>query len=168
MARTMLILDHRRASDLQLPNGLNARGAGHRVLNLIHGVLGGNYSGSSGFQVTQAQSTATLTLAGASGTVGAVINGVSTTVTASGGDVATAAALAAAINASADPLVSQHVRASNLDSNNVATGVVTVTGYTPGPAGNAVTLAATGTGITASSARLSGGSVTTYSLSASP
>lgn len=168
MARTLLILDHRRASDLQLPNGLNARGAGSRVLNLIHGVLGGNYSGSSGFQVTQSQATGALTLSGATGTVGAIINGTSTTVTASGGDIATATALAAAINASPDVLVTQHVRASNLDTAGVATNVVTLTAYTPGPAGNAVMLSSSGTGIAASGARLSGGTVTTYSLSASP
>lgn len=93
----------------------------------------------------------TLTLSSASGTVGGVINGVTVTVAASGGDAATATAIAAAINASTNALVKGMVTAS------AASAVVTVRAFQPGKLGNATTLAASGTGVTASGARLTGG-----------
>jgi phage tail sheath gpL-like len=81
---------------------------------------------------------------------------VTITVAAGGGDTATATAIAAAINASADALVSGLVSA-------VGNGaVVTVTASAKGKPGNCVTLAATGTGVTASGARLTGGVDLTY------
>jgi trimeric autotransporter adhesin len=162
MARTSIIMNHTVAAALNLPTGMTGRGAISRVLNLIHGCIAGAYAGASGFSVSQAQATGTLTLSSASGSVGGIINGVTITVTASGGDAATATALAAAINASVDPLVQHLVRADNLDANGAATAVVTVTAHTPGVAGNTVTLAATGTGVTASGARLTGATSTHY------
>ena len=93
----------------------------------------------------------TVTLSGASGTVGATINGVSITVAYATSDTNTAALLKTAINASANALVAPFVTATS------ALGVVTVTAKTPGTAGNTITLAATGTGALASGNRLSGG-----------
>lgn len=164
MARTSLIVTHSRASDLLLPTGVNARTGFTRVLNLLHGVLAGAYPGSTDFQVAQAQATGTLTLAAVSGAVGGIINGVTVTATASGGDIASAGLVAAAINASVDPLVAPHVTASNLNASGVATAVVTLTAKNPGSCGNAVTLAASGTGVTASGARLTGGVFTSYTF----
>jgi phage tail sheath gpL-like len=100
---------------------------------------------------TGVQASGTVTLSSASGTVGATINGVSTTVTASGGDTATATALAAAINASANALIAGLYTAA------AAAGVVTITAVSKGALGNATTLAASGTGATASGTRLTGG-----------
>lgn len=165
MARTSLIITHRRASDLLLPTGtLNPRNAFNRVLNLLHGFLAGTYPGASDFQVAQTQATGTLTFSGATGSVGGAINGVTVTATAAGGDVATAGLVAAAINASVDPLVRPHVTASNLDATGAATAVVSLTALNPGSCGNAVTLAASGTGVTASGARLTGGVFTSYTF----
>lgn len=94
----------------------------------------------------------TITLSSASGDISAVINGVTITVTYATSDANTASLLAAAINASSDALVANHVTAS------AAAGVVTVTAVLPGRTGNTITIAATGTGATAAGARLTGGS----------
>jgi hypothetical protein len=97
--------------------------------------------------------TGTVTIASGSGAITAIINGVSISVTWASSDTATAAALAAAINA----LKGLPVVASS------SAGVVTLwstLGTNTGSAntdGNAITLAATGTGATASGAILSGG-----------
>jgi phage tail sheath gpL-like len=100
-----------------------------------------------------------VTLSGASGTVGATINGVSITVAYATSDTVTAAALAAAINASVNALVQPFVTAI------AAAGVVTVTAKTPGVAGNTITLAASGTGATANANRLTlGADATTAGL----
>lgn len=95
--------------------------------------------------------TGTVTFSSASGTVGATINGVAVTVTASGGDTATAAAFAAAVNNSANPLVNLNVTATSV------AGVATLTSRRQDASGNQTTLAATGTGVTVSGARLTGG-----------
>lgn len=112
---------------------------------------------------TLATASATLTLSSASGSVGGTINGVAVTVTASGGDTATATALAAAIVASTNAAHLGIVTATS------AAGVVTVSAFQPGKMGNAITLAASGTGVTASAARLAGGAgddstATSYNL----
>lgn len=99
--------------------------------------------------------TGTLTLSGASGAVGGVINGVTVTATYATSDANTASLIAAAINASANALVNEHVTAS------ASGAVVTLTAKRAGAGGNAVTLVASGTGVTASGARLTGGSDTT-------
>lgn len=122
-------------------------------------LAGGVRIGSVTFSTNDVAATGTLTLSGASGTVGGTINGVTVTVTAAGGDAATAGLIAAAINASANPLVSQFVTAS------AAGAVVTLTAKMAGPSGNAVTLAASGTGVTASGARLTGGASTPFTIS---
>lgn len=131
------------------------------LANYFQGLAGGAKPGTSmDLRSAAVAATGTLTLSTASGTVGGVINGVTVTVTWGTSDTATAAAIAAAINASGNALVSNHVTATS------ALGVVTLTAKQPGHGGNAVTLAASGTGVTASGARLTGGThtLTTYSL----
>lgn len=105
------------------------------------------------------KATGTVTLSSGSGAITITINGVTAaSETWATSDAATATALAADINASADALVDGHVTAS------AASGVVTVTAVVPGKAGNTITLATSGTGSTASGARLTGGSETLYEL----
>lgn len=99
------------------------------------------------------EATGTITIATGPGAVGGTINGTLVTVVYATSDTATAAALAVAINAAAD-IVSKHVVATS------ALGVVTLTAKYPGHAGNAITLAASGTGTTVSGARLTGGAAT--------
>lgn len=97
-----------------------------------------------------ASAAGTVTLSSASGTTTVTINGVNFTV-AAGNDAARTAALALAINTSTNALVQYLVAAT---SNN---GVLTVVALQPGITGNTITLAASGTGATASGARLTGG-----------
>lgn len=124
------------------------------IADYLEGIAGGANRWDGLDRYSQAvAATGTITLSTASGAVGATINGTLVTVTASGGDTATAAALAAAINAAA-AIVSDHVLATS------AAGVVTLTAKMLGPAGNAVTLVASGTGASVSGARLTGGSAT--------
>lgn len=106
-----------------------------------------------------ATGTATFSTAVATNTL--TVNGVTFTAVASGAtgnqfnigadDTASAANLAAAINASTSPAVKGSVTASS------ALGVVTITARAPGTGGNAITLAETGDGITVSGEVLSGG-----------
>lgn len=100
----------------------------------------------------------TVTLATASGTVGATINGVAITVAFATSDANTASLLAAAINASTNPLVKDVVTAS------AAAGVVTIRSTVAGITGNSITLAPSGTGATASGARLTGGAGAVYAF----
>lgn len=93
--------------------------------------------------------TGTLTIASGSGPVGGTINGTAKTVTWATSDTATATALAAAINA--DATLGKFIVASS------AAGVVTLTAFPPGALGNCCTLVASGTGVTASGAKLTGG-----------
>lgn len=110
--------------------------------------------------VTPVAATGTVTISSGSGSIAAVINGVTISITWATSDTNSAALLAAAINASSNALVQNLVTATS------ALGVCTVTaGVKYGVAGNAFTLAATGTGATASGARLTSGSngtVTTF------
>jgi phage tail sheath gpL-like len=102
----------------------------------------------------------TLTISSGSGAVGGTIGGTSVTVTWATSDTASAAALAAAINA--NTTVNKWVVATS------ALGVCTVTALVKGVIGNNVTLVASGTGVTASAARLAGGldvSYTTFNRS---
>ena len=105
-----------------------------------------------------AAASGTVTLSGSSGTVGATINGAAVTTAFATSDTVTAAALAAAINASANALVKDLVTATS------AGGVVTITAVRKGKSGNCITLAASGTGATASVARLAGGTETTLAF----
>lgn len=93
----------------------------------------------------------TVTISSGSGSITATINGVAIAVTWATSDTNTAALLAAAINASANALVAGLVTAAS------AAGVCTVTALHSGKQGNCITLAASGTGATASGARLTGG-----------
>lgn len=105
--------------------------------------------------------TGTFTLASVIATDAVSINGTTFTCVASGAtgnqfnlggtDILTAAALAAAINASATALVNEHVTATSSGA------VVTVTAAYPGTPGNAITIASADGTITASGARLTGG-----------
>lgn len=101
---------------------------------------------------TPLNSAGTVTLASSSGTITATINGVAIAVAFATSDTNTAALLAAAINASVNALVAGIVTATS------ALGVVTITSVRKGVLANAITLAASGTGATASGARLTGGS----------
>lgn len=158
MAKTAIILTHGKASDYSGTATMPARNVARRLETLLAGCAGGAYCGATGFDVAQTQATGTLTISSGSGTVGGTINGVSVTVTWGTSDTATATALAAAINASANALVNKHVTATS------SAGVVTLTAALPGNSGNAVTLAASGTGVTASGARLTGGAADTFTF----
>lgn len=124
---------------------------------------GGTFTATSGptargthpsVRVGLTQASGTLTFSGASGTVGGSINGVAITVATGASDAATAAAWAAAVNASTNPLVSGLVTAT------ATGGVASITSGLVGAVGNQTTLAASGTGVTASGARLTGGTST--------
>lgn len=121
------------------------------VAKLVEGLGVGAFTGSIDVQNAPAFASGTLTLSSASGTVGGTIGGQAVTVTASGGDTATAAALAVAINA--NTTANTYVVATS------ALGVVTVTAIVPGTIGNSMSLVASGTGVTASGARLTGGTL---------
>lgn len=101
----------------------------------------------------------TVTLSGGSGTITATINGVAIAITWATSDTNSAALLAAAINASTNALVQNIVTATS------AAGVVTISAVVAGVVGNCVTLAASGTGATASGARLTGGTETRVNMS---
>lgn len=158
MAKTSIVLTHGRASDYTGTASMKGRQAIQRFERLMTGCIQGAYPGATGYDVAQTQATGTLTLASGSGTVGVTINGVAVTVTWATSDTASATALAAAINASGNALVSKHVTATS------AAGVVTLTAINPGYVGNAITIAASGTGATASGARLTGGTSTSYTF----
>lgn len=99
----------------------------------------------------EAQATGTLTISGGSGAVGGTINGVAITHAWTTSDANSAALVAADINASANALIAGIVTAS------AASNVVTVRSVDATKTANAITLAASGTGVTASGARLTGG-----------
>lgn len=119
------------------------------IEKIISSLAVGSHTGSIDVQSAPTYASGTLTLSTASGTVGGTIGGKAVTVTASGGDTATAAAIAAAINA--DTTANQYVTATS------AGAVVTVQAIVPGTVGNGITLTASGTGVTASGTRLAGG-----------
>lgn len=126
-----------------------------RFVNFLFAAIGGTKKVTS-FDIfpdgeTPSAASGTVTLSTSSGTVGATINGVSITTAFATSDTATAAALAAAINASTNALVQYLVTATS------AAGVVTITSTQKNRLANAITLAASGIGATASGARLTGG-----------
>lgn len=126
-----------------------------RAAQFFEGLSGGTRQGvvttTSNGGTSAAYASGTVTIASGSGSITATINGVGISVTWATSDTATAAALAAAINASVNALVQPFVSATS------ALGVVTITAKNLGVQGNTVTLAASGTGATASGARLTGG-----------
>jgi hypothetical protein len=161
MANTIISITH------PSPFNLATEGASRRrneavqlVVGFLRGLVSGTQKGTSvtinaGTATTAlAPATGTVTLAtGSSGTYTATINGVAVTVTYATSLTATAALLAAAINASTNALVQYLVSA-------VAVGpVVTVVALQPGVTGNCITLAASASVGTAaaSGARLAGG-----------
>lgn len=111
-------------------------------------------------EVAPVAAAGTVTLSSGSGTITATINGVAIAITWATDDTVSAALLAAAINASSNALVANLVTATS------ALGVVTITAIQSavGTSGNAITLAASGTGATASGARLTGGTNGTSTL----
>jgi len=123
-----------------------------RLITVLRGALNGSYPSTITINtstVNAVRAAATLTLSSASGTVGGVINGTSCTATAAGGDTASAALIAAAINANAT--------ANDLVSATSSGAVVTVTANVPGVQGSAISFTATGTGVTATgSGKLAG------------
>lgn len=124
-----------------------------RFITALNKALGGSNKNAYTIQTGSHTATAagTITLSTSSGSIAAVINGVTITVTYATSDTVTAALLAAAIIASTNALVAPFVTATS------ALGVVTVTALKAGVEGNAITLATTGTGSTASGARLTAG-----------
>lgn len=151
LKRTLVRITHDgKAADLdvgQQPASDVMAGIG-RLINFLAGVISGVRSAKVEVAPDAVQATGTATAGTANGTV--VVNGVS--VAGNGADATARAADAATnINASADPLIAGHVTAT------AASGVVTITAMCPGKAGNAITLSVTGTGWSASGARLTGG-----------
>lgn len=125
-----------------------------RIANHIEALQGGTRQGTVTYIVDGGSGVAasgTITIASGSGSIAAIINGVTISVTWATSDTNTAALLATAINASANALVAPFVGATS------ALGVVTITADNKGVQGNTITLAASGTGATASGARLTGG-----------
>lgn len=141
------------------------REIGHHLKAIAAGARGG--SNTVRLSTAGVQATGTFTTVSAVATDAITVNGVTFTAVASGAtgnqfniganDAATATNIAAAINASATDLVSKHVTAS------AASNVVTITAVLPGHAGNAVTITSAVATITASGARLTGGTETTTS-----
>ena len=158
MANTIISISHPSPFNLSV-NGAARRGnaAVQLVLGFIRALVAGPKNGTAitinaGTATTAlAPAAGTITLSSASGTVGATINGVAVTVSYTTSDTVTAGLLAAAINASTNALVRYLVAATS------AAGVVTIYALQPGITGNCITLAASGTGATASGARLVGG-----------
>jgi phage tail sheath gpL-like len=126
----------------------------NNLLNTIQQMIAGGLDNQSlRCDVTPLAASGTITLSGSSGVLTATINGVAiATGSLAGTDTENAVVLAAAINASSNALVSGLVTASS------AAGVVTITAVKKQKDGNMCTLAASGTGATASGARLTGGS----------
>lgn len=157
MASTLFVINHTSPLD---PGGTASPTRGkkellRRFVNFLMGAISGAKI-VSGFDIypdgaTAAAASGTVTLATASGAVGAIINGVTVTATWATSDANSASLIAAAINASTNALVQHHVTAS------ASGAVVTITSAKKGIGGNTITLAASGTGVTASGARLTGG-----------
>ena len=150
---TVSYIDHQFPGQAQLNS--NRRQWLERAAQHFEALAGGTRQGTvtvlTNGGANGAAASGTITMATSSGTVGAVINGVTVSVTWATSDAASSTALAAAINASTNPLVQPFVTAT------AAGAVTTITAKNKGSQGNAVTLAATGTNVTASGPRLTGG-----------
>jgi phage tail sheath gpL-like len=163
----------------QTPGSGAKHAVGQHLVNFIQGLISGSELGPSGEAPSVAISvegqavaaSGTFTLASVIATDAISINGVTFTCVASGAtgnqfnvgvsDTATAANLAAAINASVTALVSGYVTAS------AAATVVTVSAAIPGILGNAITIASADATITASGARLTGGAADSSAITLS-
>jgi len=144
----------------------DAKTFGNRLSKWIDKIQSGGIPGNVSVDIqlggtAGVAATGTLTLSSSSGTVGGTIGGTSVTVSYATSDSNTAGLLATAINANST--VSKWVTAA------AAAGVVTLTARSKGYIGNNITLVASGTGCTASGAKLTGGTgddvaVVTYSF----
>lgn len=150
---SILVLDQTDALDIGTRN--SKEDALQIIGNYIQGLKGGNKRANSlkvwADGTDNVYASGTVTIASGSGTVVITINGVAISRTWATSDTATATAFVTDINAATNDLVEWHVKATS------AAGVVTITALAPGQWGNAITLAASGTGMTASGARLTGG-----------
>lgn len=158
---TLIRLTHEgRAVDLDL--GQQPSGAAYEGLaalaNYFDALNAGIRNGKAEIAGGAARAAGTWTTSAGTGALTCTINGVTINRTWATSDTATAAALANDINTHANALINSHVSATSVG------GVVTITSKTPGNPGNAITLAGTGTGVTVSGARLTGGteSLKTY------
>jgi phage tail sheath gpL-like len=135
-------------------NGPTHRGreAIQSASDLLLRLMSGNEKGSVEIQAAgtaSVRASGTLSLSSAAGAVGGTIGGTLVTATAAGGDTNSAALVAAAINANAT--VNKKVYATSSGA------VVTIKALVPGVLGNSVALVASGTGVTAGGATLTGG-----------
>jgi phage tail sheath gpL-like len=155
------------AAQVYEPNTLNQGRALNMQMNYLNALAGKVRVASVKTRVNSVQASQTFTLSTAVATNTAVINGVTFTCVASGAtgnqfnvgasDTLTAAALAAAINASVTAKVSGYVTATSSGA------VVTVTAVEPGVSANLFTASATG-GIAAGGAAFTGGTDGEYSV----
>jgi phage tail sheath gpL-like len=179
MATTTFTVTHSRSSDYKGRETDSARVVAGKIATFFQALGGGVYQGSS-IEVSQDPATGTVTLSGVDGTAatgsyalsnvgGTAATGNITFNTASGawtatvngvafggtvvGDQQAAEDLYLAINDSADPAIAGVVTASW----NGSDGVVDIDADAKGTAGNAITLAVTGTGVSRSAATLTGG-----------
>jgi len=136
------------AADLRLERRTALNGIGAFFQKMAGGLIIGTVSLSTDGG-TGVAATGTVTFSGASGTTSQTINGVAFSQT-TGTDAARATDFATALNATTTGLAS-YVSAVAVG------GVVTLTSKEKGGRGNLNTLAVSGTGITASGTRLSGG-----------
>ncbi len=158
MANTIISISHPSPFNLKA-DGTSRRG--NQAVQLVMSFLKALVSGTKkGVALTINAGTATSALANASGAVTYVtpsgtqtvtINGVAITASSGASAALTATAVAAAINASTNALVQYLVYAVPVGD------VVSIVALQPGITGNTITLAASGTGATASGARLTGG-----------
>jgi hypothetical protein len=157
MANTILSISHSSPFNLS-EDGASRRGneAMQDIVTFLRALSSGVKKGTAlvvnAGTATDALATAagTVTLSTASGGTTVTINGVVFTI-AAGTDTVRAAGLALLINASTNALVQYLVAATSV------AGVLTITALQPGITGNCITIAASGTGATASGARLTGG-----------
>lgn len=129
---------------------------------VLQGIESGSYQGAVNVRTGAVKASGTLTFASVVNTDVLTINGVNFTCVTSGAtgnqfnvggsDTLSAAAAAAAINASATALVTDNVVATSSGA------VLTITARYAGTMGNCVTIASGDATITASGARLTGGS----------
>lgn len=157
MPSTVITLTHTKPAASLLPWATLPDGVHRTAIGLseaLEGIAGGLVEAQVDVALGASSAAAawgTVTISSGSGAIVATINGVAISVTWATSDANTATLLAAAINASTHQLVSGIVTAS------ASGGVVTITALAKCKAGNAVTLAVSGTGATASGARLQGG-----------
>lgn len=134
MPITAAYIRHRRPVDYGVTPGTNIitrrrvellRRFANVVLGQINGALADpEYTLVYGDSTEPAFGCGALLLATASGTVGGIVNGVTLTATAAGGDIPSAALIATAINASTDPLALGFVTSNNLGATLTLTSVL--------------------------------------------